>query len=293
MPGRVLIYLTFLMSTCTFACISVYPDKAAAQTDLNCSHFATQEEAQAELDRDPSDPYNLDSDNDGIACEELSSGTGTTGRSTTDTTTGAGATEQQTTTPPTPQSSRQFSAQQEGGCRVVDTFSGSGETRTDTPFFNIVGPQWRVVYETVNTAPPSIGRGGIFGFFIRNERGQALDPNGVEVRGDNSGIKNVNSDPGQYYIQIISAEVNWSLRVEDCADPGGGGAVPVQDPVQNPVRDQYASKAQQGDVSSPRDVIPRSGVRRIPPTGGPPYLAVGALALLGTALIAGRRVLKR
>jgi hypothetical protein len=27
-----------------------------------------------------------------------------------------------------------------GACRVVDTFTGSGETRTDTPFFTIVGP---------------------------------------------------------------------------------------------------------------------------------------------------------
>jgi Excalibur calcium-binding domain len=265
-----------------------------AQTDLNCSDFASQEEAQAELDRDPSDPYNLDADNDGIACEELSSGTGTTGRSTTDTTTGTGATEQQTATPPTtPQSSRQFSAQQEGGCRLVDTFSGSGETRTDTPFFNIVGPQWRVLYETVNTAPPSVGRGGIFGFFIRDERGLPLDPNGVEVRGDNSGIKNVNSDPGQYYIQIISAEVEWSLRVEDCADPGGGGAVPVQDPVQNPVRGQYGADKRVGPIDRPAGVIPRTSVRRVPRTGGPPYLAVGAVVLLGVALIAGRGVLKR
>jgi hypothetical protein len=101
---------------------------------------------------------------------------------------------------------------------VVDTFTGSGETRTDTPLFNIVGPRWRVVYESVNTAPPSVGRGGILGFFIRNERGDALDPNPVEVRGDNRGIKNVYSDPGQYYIQIISAEVDWTLRVEDCGN---------------------------------------------------------------------------
>jgi hypothetical protein len=276
----------------TFAYISFYEDKASAQTDLNCSDFSTQAEAQAELDRDTSDPYNLDADNDGIACEELSSGTGTTGRSTTGTTTGTGATAQQTDTPSnTPQSTRQFSAQQQGDCRVVDTFSGSGETRTDTPLFNIVGPQWRVLYETVNTAPPSIGRGGIFGFFIKDERGQSLD--GVEVRGDNSGIKNVNSDPGQYYIQIISAEVEWSLRVEDCADPGGGGVVPVQDPVQNPVRDQYGANNRVGPIDRPAGVIPRTSVRRVPRTGGPPYLAVGAVVLLGVALIAGRGVLKR
>jgi hypothetical protein len=62
----------------------------------------------------------------------------------------------------------------------------------------------------------------LFAFFIRNERGQALDPNGVSITSDQSGIKNVNSDPGQYYIQIISSQVEWSLRVEDCANTTTG-----------------------------------------------------------------------
>ena len=35
----------------------------------NCPDYATQEEAQAALDRNPSDPDNLDADDDGIACE--------------------------------------------------------------------------------------------------------------------------------------------------------------------------------------------------------------------------------
>jgi hypothetical protein len=50
---------------------------AVAQTgDLNCADFATQAEAQAVLDADPSDPNNLDADNDGVACEDLPGGTG-------------------------------------------------------------------------------------------------------------------------------------------------------------------------------------------------------------------------
>src|SRR5215204_5566476 len=74
MPRRVLICLTLLAFAFTFTYISFYADKAAAQTDLNCSSFATQEEAQAVLNSDPSDPNNLDGDNDGSACEELPSG---------------------------------------------------------------------------------------------------------------------------------------------------------------------------------------------------------------------------
>src|SRR5690606_4852345 len=46
------------------------PDPGATES-LNCSDFDTQEEAQAVLDADPSDPHGLDGDGDGIACEDL------------------------------------------------------------------------------------------------------------------------------------------------------------------------------------------------------------------------------
>ena len=41
--------------------------------DVDCFEFTFQEEAQAELDADPSDPYNLDPNDDGIACALLPS----------------------------------------------------------------------------------------------------------------------------------------------------------------------------------------------------------------------------
>jgi len=47
MPRKLLTVSIFLMFASTFACISVYADKPAAQDILNCSSFATQEEAQA------------------------------------------------------------------------------------------------------------------------------------------------------------------------------------------------------------------------------------------------------
>ncbi len=46
------------------------------QSDLDCADFASQAEAQATFDADPSDPNGLDADGDGIACEE--DGTGVT-----------------------------------------------------------------------------------------------------------------------------------------------------------------------------------------------------------------------
>lgn len=49
---------------------------ALAQEDqYDCASFGSQESAQAELDRDPSDPNNLDPDNDGTACEDYDYGT--------------------------------------------------------------------------------------------------------------------------------------------------------------------------------------------------------------------------
>ena len=42
--------------------------------DYDCSDFATQSEAQAYYDADPSDPSDLDGDYDGVVCESLDSG---------------------------------------------------------------------------------------------------------------------------------------------------------------------------------------------------------------------------
>lgn len=47
--------------------------KEPKDDDLNCSNFDYQEEAQATLEDDPSDPHGLDHDSDGIACETLPS----------------------------------------------------------------------------------------------------------------------------------------------------------------------------------------------------------------------------
>ena len=53
------------------------PAYAQAEDDLyDCQSFGSQESAQAELERDLSDPYNLDPDADGIACEGYDYGGG-------------------------------------------------------------------------------------------------------------------------------------------------------------------------------------------------------------------------
>ena len=55
----------------------IYPSKpAVAQADqYDCASFGSQESAQVELDSDPTDPNNLDSDGNGIACDDYPYGT--------------------------------------------------------------------------------------------------------------------------------------------------------------------------------------------------------------------------
>lgn len=56
-----------------------------------------------------------------------------------------------------------------------------------------------------------------------------------------------------------------------------------------PVQDQYDP----GDVSNPSDTVPNTSSKMpIPDTGGPPYLALGALLLMVAALLVGRSVLR-
>jgi hypothetical protein len=50
------------------------PLSAAAQDRYDCGDFTTHADAQAVLDAEPSDPYGLDADNDGDACESLPGG---------------------------------------------------------------------------------------------------------------------------------------------------------------------------------------------------------------------------
>src|SRR5215218_7557080 len=56
----------------------VYPDEAAlAQADqYDCASFGSQASAQVQLDRDPSDPNDLDADGNGQACDDYDYGTG-------------------------------------------------------------------------------------------------------------------------------------------------------------------------------------------------------------------------
>jgi hypothetical protein len=82
-PAAVLAVLTLLAAVAALLALS----GTAHAADRNCTDFRYQEDAQAVLEADPTDPNNLDSSHDGKACETLPSrGSSTTTTAPTTTT---------------------------------------------------------------------------------------------------------------------------------------------------------------------------------------------------------------
>ena len=67
--------IMLLAALCAALVLAMAPAVMAQTADTDClTDYATQEEAQAVYNQDPSDPNGLDDDDDGIACETLPSG---------------------------------------------------------------------------------------------------------------------------------------------------------------------------------------------------------------------------
>jgi hypothetical protein len=190
-----------VVATAGIACGGASPppnEPPTSTEDLDCANFATQQGAQAELERDPSDPNGLDADNDGIACEELAGG------------------------------------------------GGGGDGELDCADFATQGEAQRE---------------------LARDR---TDP--YDLDADDDGI--------------ACEELRGNNR-------GGGEPIGPEPEDTTPADDQYTPRVPPGDVNDPKDVVPGTGAGQVPSTGGPPYLAIGALMLLGAALILGRSVLRR
>src|ERR1700761_5136966 len=61
--------VVLVLGAVILASLAGAPNAAAKHRDYDCADFANQAEAEEYLL--PGDPYNLDSDSDGIACEDL------------------------------------------------------------------------------------------------------------------------------------------------------------------------------------------------------------------------------
>ena len=77
-----LVLLAGLVSRVTYEQLIHPREPAAAQSDqYDCASFGSQQSAQAELERDPSDPNDLDSDGNGRACDDYDYSASTTTQS--------------------------------------------------------------------------------------------------------------------------------------------------------------------------------------------------------------------
>jgi LPXTG-motif cell wall-anchored protein len=63
---------TAVLSLVLLLVLAAIPAVAVGQ-DRDCSDFATQQEAQAVLNQNPSDPNRLDANHNGVACEDSAS----------------------------------------------------------------------------------------------------------------------------------------------------------------------------------------------------------------------------
>jgi Excalibur calcium-binding domain len=66
--------IALLLAAAIVLALTAAPAAFAQVNDQDCKDFASQAEAQAHLNADPSDPDNLDADNDGKACESFNYG---------------------------------------------------------------------------------------------------------------------------------------------------------------------------------------------------------------------------
>jgi hypothetical protein len=66
--------IPLLLAVAVVLALTAAPAAFAQANDQNCADFASQAEAQAHLEADPSDPDNLDADDDGQACESFDFG---------------------------------------------------------------------------------------------------------------------------------------------------------------------------------------------------------------------------
>lgn len=170
----------------------------------------------------------------------------------------------------------------------------TNDNNAQTERFRVTSGDWSIAYEI-----SGLERGVLASVTIQvfNENGEPIRSRIVDSSPQGTGSYKVTSTPGRYFLNILGRRGRpYTVTVDHCA-----GADPATGPSQHPnpgggaspVRDQYGANKRVGPIDRPAGVIPRTAVRRIPRTGGPPYLAVGTVVLLGVALIAGRGVLKR
>jgi hypothetical protein len=100
--------------------------------------------------------------------------------------------------------------QQVTGWRQIATFSGRGDAQLET--FPIEGWTWRVRWETRNESTP--GKGTFKATAHSGDSGRLLAEI-ADVRGVDHDTTYVTELPHRYYLVVKSANVDWTMLVEE------------------------------------------------------------------------------
>src|SRR5215210_6099197 len=168
------------------------------------------------------------------------------------------------------------------GAREVNTTTGNGNKQS--PVFNISGTSFRLnVESTATSSDPDLATVSIF---VYPQGETAAFVTSFDVNGGNDDSSIVNAGPGSFYLNILSANAEYTITVEDCTGTASGNT-----------QDGETSTAQANGSQDRRSkVIPRTiPKKRLPPTGGVPAYAImtGAIltgvSLLGVGFVVRQR----
>ncbi len=163
------------------------------------------------------------------------------------------------------------------GCIPIATLSGN--TAKSTEPFGIGNTTLQISFNTT----PANNRGfNSTDILVVDETQQAggTQIDSTEAFEGEDGVLRVPVEAGRYSVQVETFEQAYQVVVE-----AEGGTEPC-------IGGTSGDPQPPGPVDRPEGVIGPLPVRKMPPTGGPP-IVLGTLALLGTAVIVGRGVLRR
>lgn len=168
------------------------------------------------------------------------------------------------------------------GCpnpQTVQTFQGS--TSQLTPFFEITGDTFRIVYETEVTS------NGFPELEVDVEDREGPIGEGFLAFDGEDGVENILAGPGTFRLRLESNRVSYVVTVQDCVAQANN----------NGNDDTGTNDTGTNDTGTNDDDVMKETISKkpLPPTGGAPLLglAVGALALVGVGFSVLRTSIRR
>jgi hypothetical protein len=105
------------------------------------------------------------------------------------------------------------------GAQLVNTTTGNGNKQS--PVFNIKGTSFRLnVVSTATSADPALA---VVDVFVYPQGETVSYVSNFQVNEGNDDASIVNAGPGQFYLNILAANADYAITVEDCTGAGGNG----------------------------------------------------------------------